>query len=139
LVAEVKKRGFVADPVRRSWDLLAVTDEFEAWVIGWPAGGAIEFHDHGESKGAVVVLSGELLETRVVHRGPTLIGTRATTLSVGDTVELPSNCVHDVVNGGRTPAVSVHVYSPRLRSMTYYDLAERVLEPVRTVQYDDLG
>jgi hypothetical protein len=32
---------------RREWRLLVRTPRYEAWVIGWPSGGAIELHDHG--------------------------------------------------------------------------------------------
>ena len=54
-------------PSHRVWDLMVASPDFEAWVIGWPPGGAIELHDHGESSGAVVVAQGGLLE--VVVRG----------------------------------------------------------------------
>src|SRR5690348_3260642 len=50
--------------VERSWRLLARTDMYDAWLIAWPAGGAIELHDHGGSSGAIVVVSGALTESR---------------------------------------------------------------------------
>src|SRR5580700_2798663 len=53
---------------RRRWQLLAAAPSFEAWVIGWPPGGTIELHDHGDSAGAVVVVDGELVETLVTHQ-----------------------------------------------------------------------
>ena len=44
--------------------------------------------------------------------------------------------VHDFVNGGPGPALSVHVYSPALRSMTYFDWSDRNgLVGVRTENY----
>jgi hypothetical protein len=43
--------------------------------------------------------------------------------------------VHDIVNLGSTPAISVHVYGPRLTAMTYYRLGTNGLETGRTVRY----
>jgi hypothetical protein len=40
---------------------------------------------------------------------------------------------HDIVNEGPGVAMSTHVYSPPLRSMTFYDDAET---PVRTETVD---
>src|ERR1700734_3693488 len=54
---------------RRVYELIAASEGFEAWVIGWPPGGAIELHDHGESSGAVVVVDGELVEMVVTEDG----------------------------------------------------------------------
>src|SRR5580698_6525136 len=58
----------MAGATGRRWELLAASDTFEAWVIGWPPGGTIELHDHGDSAGAVVVVDGELVETLVAHQ-----------------------------------------------------------------------
>ncbi|HXQ44373.1 MAG TPA: hypothetical protein VN816_07020 [Acidimicrobiales bacterium] len=64
--AALRWPGSVGLTVRR-WELLAASDAFEAWVIGWPPGGAIALHDHGQSAGAVVVAGGELVETFVAE------------------------------------------------------------------------
>ena len=37
-------------------------EEFEAWLIAWPPGGRVQFHDHGGSGGSVLVLDGALHE-----------------------------------------------------------------------------
>src|ERR1700722_2451438 len=29
-------------PTRRRWELMAVSEAFEAWIIAWPPGGAID-------------------------------------------------------------------------------------------------
>lgn len=42
--------------------------------------------------------------------------------------------VHDVVNQSEDPATSVHVYSPPLRAMTYYDPATGEAEETVTVE-----
>ncbi len=54
-------------------------------------------------------------------------------LAEGDVVEFGPGHIHDVVNGGERPALSIHVYSPRLHSMTFYENRPgRGLMPVRT-------
>jgi hypothetical protein len=106
----------------RSWVLLAVTDLFEAWAIGWPPGGHIELHDHGLSNGAVTVARGTLTETtvRATSRGVALIGTHH--IGPGEHRTFGPNYVHDLVNDGSTDAISVHVYGPKLTTMTYYEM-----------------
>lgn len=47
-----------------------------------------------------------------------------------------SGYVHDFVNVGPGPALSVHVYSPALHSMTYFDWSDgEGLVGVRTESY----
>jgi hypothetical protein len=106
----------------RTWVLLAVTDLFEAWAIGWPPGGRIDLHDHGASSGAVVVAAGTLTETTVrsTERGVAVISTRR--VAAGEHRRFGPHYVHDLTNDGDGPAVSVHVYGPRLTTMSYYEL-----------------
>jgi hypothetical protein len=109
----------------RTWILLAVTDLFEAWAIGWPPGGKIELHDHGNSSGAVVVAAGSLTESavRATPEGVALIATRQ--VDAGQHRTFGPHYVHDLTNDHQEQAVSVHVYGPRLRTMTYYELDGR--------------
>jgi hypothetical protein len=109
----------------RSWVLLAVTDLFEAWAIGWPPGGTIELHDHGPSAGAVVVASGSLTETvmKPTARGTSLLTTH--TVRASGHRRFGPGYVHDLTNDGQDDAVSVHVYGPKLTSMSYYGLDDR--------------
>lgn len=113
------------DLSERSWILLAVTDLFEAWAIGWPPGGTIELHDHGPSSGAVVVAAGSLTETTVrpTERGVALIGTNH--IEAGEHRTFGPHYVHDLTNHHDDQAISVHVYGPRLDTMTYYRLDQR--------------
>lgn len=110
-------------------------DDFEAWLLGWPVGEGIELHDHGSSSGALVVVEGTLLETSIeasawIRPGGRL---RHLRLSKGDLVTFGPDHIHDVVNGGDCLALSIHVYSPRLQSMTFYEnRPDRGLAAVRT-------
>ena len=102
---------------RRPVRLLA-TDQYEVWVIGWTTGQSVELHDHGDAAGAVVVTEGTL--TEIVSPGPITDATRIS-LPAGAVRALPAGLVHDVLNLDTQPATSIHVYSPPLRSMTFYD------------------
>lgn len=108
--------------------------DFEAWLLGWPVGEGIELHDHGPSAGALVVVEGTLIETYLapgwVRRNGRL---RHRRLPEGSLVAFGPDHTHDVVNGGESQALSIHVYSPRLRSMTFYEnRPDRGLSVVRT-------
>ena len=124
------------DPSERCWRTIAVTERYEAWVVAWPVGGSIELHDHGDCSGAVVVASGRLVESSL--RAGT--GGRPVPVSVtvgtGDHVVFGPGHVHDLVNEGPGPALSVHVYSPALRTMTFFDRsADHGLVAARTEEY----
>ncbi len=47
---------------------------------------------------------------------------RTRTLTAGRDVGFPAGHVHDVLNTGTEPAVSVHAYSPPLSAMSYYEV-----------------
>jgi mannose-6-phosphate isomerase-like protein (cupin superfamily) len=122
-------------PTRRVWDVMVASDAFEAWVIAWPPGGAIELHDHGESSGAIVVASGELTETTVTEESGGLVKAETTTLPAGASTTFETPHVHDLINAGAVPAISVHTYAPRLTGMTHYQVANGRLVAGRTVRY----
>jgi predicted metal-dependent enzyme (double-stranded beta helix superfamily) len=103
------------DPAGREPVRLLASERYEAWVIGWTPGQAVELHDHGDSLGALVVTEGELVEV-VGRRHP-----RRRVLATGAARVMAPGHVHDVLNVGPGLATSVHVYSPPLRSMTFYD------------------
>src|SRR5271163_423229 len=67
LAATARQWPGLADLTSRRWELLAASDTFEAWVIGWPPDGTISLHDHGDSAGAVAVAGGELVETLITE------------------------------------------------------------------------
>ncbi len=128
------------DISERCWILLAVTDLFEAWAIGWPPGGRIELHDHGRSSGAVVVTAGTLTETTVhpTRQGTALIA--AHRVAAGEHRLFGPQYVHDLINDGDQAAVSVHVYGPRLTTMGYYELTPAGrLAQVRTEAVPPVG
>ena len=122
----------------RSWRLVARTPDFDAWLIAWPAGGRVELHDHGMSRGALTVLSGTLVET-VPHRDEWgRLDLLRCDLQTGVTLRFDHGHVHDVLNEGPELALSLHVYSPALTSMTHFDVAGDELV-AREVRYTNDG
>jgi predicted metal-dependent enzyme (double-stranded beta helix superfamily) len=112
-------RRVVAGPERR-YERLLCTEAYEVWVIGWPPGTGLEPHDHGGSAGALHVVQG-LLAERVLD--PVGLATRdRRVIHAGGGVAFGEDHVHEVTNPGPEPAVSVHVYAPRLGTMRYYDV-----------------
>ena len=100
----------------RRYELLLTTDAYDAWLIHWPAGTGLDAHDHGGSVGAFSVVDGTLDEDTISAER-----TRTRRLSAGDTVRFGAHDVHAVVNRTRASATSVHVYSPPLRTMSFYE------------------
>jgi hypothetical protein len=124
----------------RRWVLLAATDLFEAWAIGWPPGGKIELHDHGQSSGAVVVARGSLVETGIRPTEHSVAAIESHHLHTGEHRTFGAHYIHDIVNDGPDHAVSVHVYGPKLTSMSYYQLAPTGrLQAVRTETVEPVG
>ncbi len=110
----------------RTWRLMARTPEFDAWLIAWPSGGNVEFHDHGNSTGAVKRHQRDPSSSR--SRGATTPGVSpscASSLHAGAAwVSGPGTSTTSSTN--RTVhALSLHVYSPALTAMTFYDVVGR--------------
>ncbi len=119
----------------RSWRLVAQTDDFDAWLIAWPAGGTIDLHDHGGSRGALHVIGGSLVETTPWRDDVGRLTLARKEVHAGATLAFGAGHVHDVRNESSTHALSLHVYSPSLTSMVYYECFEGRLVP-RAAQWD---
>lgn len=117
------------DDLHRTSVLLERTDEFDVWLLRWPFGTHVDPHDHGDSAAAISVVSGELLEVRWLG------GTRRTRrLDPSSAVTVAPGVVHDVV-GATDAALSVHVYSPPLSTMGFYDESGTKLLRVDPVEH----
>ena len=80
------------------------------------AGSNLELHDHGPAAGAFAVVSGALDETFVGPSGP-----RTRRVRPGQVLSFGLGHVPDVANRDCLAATSVHVHSPPLTTMTFYD------------------
>jgi len=103
--------------VERRCELLDRTTDFEVWLIHWPTDGGLVLHDHGGSSGAFQVVWGALDETSTTRRRHSLHEKR---LVRPEGKAFGPDYVHSVVNSQQTVATSVHVYSPPLTSMNFY-------------------
>lgn len=105
---------------RRWFVRLYGTADVEAWLITWTAEQGITLHDHGGSSAVAVVLEGELTEVYgdLAAPGRPLRRRRWT---AGSVHALGRTHVHDVHNRHAAPAASLHVYSPPLTVMNFYD------------------
>ncbi len=103
----------------------------QVWLLTWLPGQGTPLHDHGGSAGAFAVVRGALTEDTV--GGPDgAVREAATELSAGRVRPFGPHHVHRVTNRGTLPAVSVHAYTPALRTMSTYALADGVLRQTGT-------
>ena len=126
-IAEGLARSVSADQLPpgsgRRWLRLLGTRSYDAWLIGWPPGTGLDLHDHGESSAAVCIVSGALDERRPSADAPGGAVTRH--LVAGDAIAFGSAHVHSMCNPRDVDALSVHVYSPPLSTMTFFEQGER--------------
>jgi hypothetical protein len=115
----------------RRFTRLLHTPAYEAWLIAWQAAADLELHDHGGSQGAFHVVEGALVEAYTDLTEPAPL--RILPIGTGEGRQVPATRVHRVGSPGPGRAVSVHVYSPPLSSMTFYDdRPDAFLVPLRT-------
>jgi mannose-6-phosphate isomerase-like protein (cupin superfamily) len=122
-------------PYERRWARLLRTDAYEAWLLGWPSDVGLELHDHGGSAGAFSIVRGDLVESFTDLADGRRLQSRR--LEAGDTITFQPSHVHDVWNPGVEETLSVHVYSPPLSAMTFFDHQPASwLRPLRTEAAD---
>lgn len=122
------------DLTERYFVRLHRTDDVEVWLICWDIGQDTLLHDHGGSTGAFTVARGSLFEDfGAVGRA----GLRSRRHAAGDTVSFGADYLHNLVNVGIEPTVSVHAYSPPLRSMNYYCWLPTGMHHLREVACDN--
>ncbi len=122
------------DPDRRYFRRLVADKQHEAWLLTWLPGQGTHWHDHGGSGGAFVVLQGAVVEGTAVHgvvRGTRHIHRRGVAHAFGP------DYVHRVTNEGPDPAVSLHVYAPRLEVQHDYVSDDGILRRIATRREGD--
>jgi Cysteine dioxygenase type I len=107
----------------------------EIWLLSWLPGQATALHDHGPSSGAFAVAHGRVFERVVTaSRGGRRARELGAALVAGRVRMFGPHYVHQVRNTSAEPAVSVHVYAPRLSVMSTYRLENSRLERIGTEQ-----
>ena len=114
-------QGFVRHSTeKRIYTEIHRDHHLDVWLICWSGAQQTGLHDHDLSGGAVRVIEGELAEDRLVFG----TGVETVGYSGGDGFRFDSSRIHDVRHIGDTPAVSLHLYSPPLWRMGYYDVGD---------------
>lgn len=108
------------DAHQRRYELMYEDERMDAWVLSWMPGQGTGFHDHYISGVGLCVASGCVREDQMVYGGEHL----ARHLRQGDTRKGGPGYIHRVAHGEGIPAVTVHVYSPRLDWVGQYRLDE---------------
>ncbi|MBA0049474.1 cysteine dioxygenase [Streptomyces sp. AJS327] len=104
------------DATLRWYHRLRTGPGYEVWLLSWVPGQGSGRHDHGASSGVLTVLAGELTERSVPASAPER-PERCRALGPGAQRVFAPGYVHEVVNDGLEPAVSLHVYFPGLTRM----------------------
>jgi Cysteine dioxygenase type I len=103
-------------PETRWYTRLVLSGSVEVWLIGWCSGQHTKAHDHGGAVGALAVAEGVVSE-EVFDRDWAVAATRRH--RAGDTVGFTRDHAHRVGNRSRTPATTVHAYSPPEMPLRY--------------------
>jgi hypothetical protein len=109
------------------------TDDFEVWLICWDIGQDTLLHDHGGSSGAFAVARGALVEDYGAIDQPRL---RTRRHPAGTSVGFGEDYLHNLVNVGMEPTVSIHAYSPPLRVMNFYCWLPSGMHHLRAIECD---
>ncbi len=110
---------------RRQRRQLVDTPYLQVWLLSWPVGAGTGWHDHRGSLGAHLLVEGALTERSWfggVHEQP--LG--------HDGRDFGTSHVHEVVNLGDRPALSLHANAPA-RGINRYALRDGRLEPLERV------
>jgi hypothetical protein len=116
-------RSIVCHTPRQRWyTRVHWTSHVEVWLLGWDVGQDTRLHDHGGSCGAFCVADGQLWEQHGRAGGARL---RVRAHAAGSAASFDTAYVHNLLDGGRERATSVHAYSPPLSIMRFYEPNER--------------
>lgn len=102
----------------------------EAWLLSWLPGQRTGLHDHGGSAGAFAVVRGALSEATIQTPSAGAPRLHHQTYQAGQHRPFGPRHLHEILNDGAAPAVSIHVYAPRLARMTRYRWTENGPEAV---------
>ena len=104
------------DPGTRHYARIERNDDYEVYVICWMDDNDTGFHDHDVSAGGVHVIEGGIFEERLGFG----TGHLERLVGPGETIEFAPSYIHRFRPQDGIPTVSVHVYSPPLRTMGAY-------------------
>jgi hypothetical protein len=104
------------DAERRRFELVYEDEDVDAWVLSWMPHQATGFHDHYVSSVGIACVRGVVREDWLRLGAPAL----EFLLARGDTRSGGPGYIHRVQHAQGEPAVTIHVYSPRLDEVGQY-------------------
>jgi cysteine dioxygenase len=130
------------DPQRYARNLIVRTQAFELLALCWFPGQQTVIHDHGGSVGAVRVYRGNL--TSRLFAAPDGKPARMTDVDIvapGGLAAVDRHHIHQLANPGPEELVTIHVYSPPLRTISQFsaESPERSQVTLRYSVQDDLS
>jgi Cysteine dioxygenase type I len=108
------------DQNHRHYAQLYRDPHIDIWLICWTNQQDTGYHDHDLSAGAVHIVEGELVEDRFEFDSAGLREASTTHLH-GSTFDFDASHVHRLRHHHGPAATSIHVYSPALWRMGYYE------------------
>ena len=115
------------DPTFYTRNLLRRTPDFELIALCWEPGQATPIHDHDDSDGWVVGMSGSVEEVRYRPKDSREEGVEferlgSTEVTPGAVAHIHDDiAVHEIRNDGAERAVSLHLYAPPIDECRGYD------------------
>src|SRR5262245_54020445 len=127
------------DSDQRRYELVYEDERMDAWVLSWMPGQGTGFHDHYISGVGIAVAAGGVREDLLVYGGDDI----RLQLRPGDSRQGGPGYIHRVRHAVGEPAVTIHVYSPRLDWVGQYRLGDegvirREVRPGRNELTDQL-
>jgi predicted metal-dependent enzyme (double-stranded beta helix superfamily) len=108
------------DPETRYFSQLYRDPHLDLWLICWLDAQDTGYHDHDVSSGAVYVCEGILAEDRFRFDGD-IVREATREHEAGATFDFDAAYIHRMRHARGGPATSIHVYSPALWRMGYYE------------------
>lgn len=142
LPTELVESHIQFDAERYARNLILRTQAFELLALCWFPGQQTVIHDHGGSVGAVRVYRGNL--TSRLFTAPYGKPARMTDVDVvapGGLAAVDRHDIHQLANPGPDELVTIHVYSPPLRTISRFstESPERSQVALRYSVQDDLS
>jgi hypothetical protein len=127
------------DPETRYFVQLYRDANLDVWLICWLDAQDTGYHDHELSSGAVYVVDGELSEDFFYRDAEGWISVRTRERSAGTVFDFDGASIHGLRHAGGPAATSIHVYSPALWRMGYYEPGEGGVRRTSITYADELA
>jgi hypothetical protein len=127
------------DPETRYFNQIYRDANLDVWLICWLDAQDTGYHDHELSSGAVYVVEGSLCEDYFYRDAEGWITVRTRERPEGTVFDFDGASIHGVRHAGGPPASSIHVYSPALWRMGYYEPGEGGVRRTSITYADELA